>query len=117
MITIKKSEFKDDDNINSIDTRSRFLTNDKHDGKYKASWVVVLHICVLEVIGGLAKIVDAADAPMGGMGGPEAKCLRMRAWSNPYNQIISNPYNNELIILPKHKKYLEDNRQIWKKYS
>ena len=41
MITVNKSEFQDDGNIISIDTRSRCLTNKKDDGKYIPSVVVV----------------------------------------------------------------------------
>ena len=47
MITANKSEYETDKNIIPIDTTSRCDLNDKTDGKYEPSGVVVLYICIL----------------------------------------------------------------------
>ena len=47
LITAKKSEYLEDKNIISIDATSRCDMNDREDGKYEASGIIVLCIYVL----------------------------------------------------------------------
>ena len=47
LITANKSEYLEDKNIISIDKTSRCGMNDREDGKYEASGIVVLFICLL----------------------------------------------------------------------
>ena len=55
------------------------------------------NISAFGVVGCLAELVDAAYPPR--VGGTEAKCLCIRA------RLIH--YYNGLIILPKHKQYID----------